>query len=67
MSIGENIKARRIKKGQTQEEFAFQIGVGRSMLAQIERGSKIPNMLLGMEIAKALGCRMDELVESENN
>ena len=63
MNIGENIKNKRTERGMTQENFAVEIGVGRSMVAQIERGSKIPNMLLGREIAKVLGCTMDELVE----
>lgn len=63
MSLGENIKNRRAEKNMTQEDFAGRIGVGRSMVAQIERGSKIPNMILGMEIARILGCSMDELVE----
>lgn len=67
MSIGENIRDRRIRSGQTQEEFAGRIGVGRSMVAQIERGSKIPSMVLGWNIAKVLGCSMEELVEGGIN
>ena len=66
MSLGENIKKRRIKKGMTQENLAVEIGIGRSMVAQIERGSKIPNMLLGYEIARVFECTMDELVEGGN-
>lgn len=65
MSIGENIKRRRTENGMTQEEFSSQIGVGRSMLAQIERGTKIPNMILGSSIAQVLGCTMDELVKGK--
>lgn len=67
MNIGENIKDRRIKSGQTQEEFAVKIGVGRSMVAQIERGSKIPNMILGREIARVLRCSMEDLMEGGIN
>lgn len=63
MSIGENIRDRRTRSGQTQEEFAVKIGIGRSMVAQIERGSKVPNMILGREIARVLGCSMEELME----
>ena len=63
MSLNENIKNRRIKKQLTQEEFAEKVGVGRSMIAQIERGTKIPNMILGRDIACVLGCSMDELVK----
>ena len=63
MSLSENIKNRRIKKSYTQQQFAEEVGVGRSMIAQIERGTKIPNMMLGMEIARVLECSMDELVK----
>ena len=62
MSLGENIKKRRQQRKLTQEDFALQIGVGRSMLCQIERGTKIPNMILGKEIARKLDCTMYELV-----
>ncbi len=63
MSLSENIKNRRIKKSFTQQQFAEKVGVGRSMIAQIERGTKIPNMMLGKEIARVLECSMDDLVK----
>ncbi len=63
MSIGENIKTRRQSLGMTQEDLAGAIGIGRSMVAQIERGSKIPNMILGRDIARVLGCGMEKLLE----
>ncbi len=63
MSVGENIKAKRLTLGLTQEELACAVGVGRSMVAQIERGSKIPNLMLGRDIAVALGCSMEKLLE----
>lgn len=63
MSIGENIKAKRLTLGLTQEELASAVGIGRSMVAQIERGSKIPNIILGRDIAKVLGCSMEKLLE----
>lgn len=63
MSIGENIKTRRQSLGMTQEDLASAIGIGRSMVAQIERGSKVPNMMLGRDIARALGCGMEKLLE----
>lgn len=63
MSIGENIKARRQAMGMTQEDLACAVGLGRSMVAQIERGSKVPNMILGRDIAKVLKCGMDALLE----
>lgn len=47
----------------TQESLANALGIGRSMIAQIERGSKIPNLMLGRDIAKILQCDLDELVK----
>lgn len=62
MSVGENIKARRMALGMTQESLAKAVGLGRSMMAQIERGSKIPNLILGRDIAKVLQCDLNDLV-----
>lgn len=62
MSIGENIKAKRQAFGMTQEKLAEAVGIGRSMVAQIERGSKVPNMVLGRDLARVLGCGMEELL-----
>lgn len=66
MSVGENIKAKRQELGMTQEKLADAVGLGRSMVAQIERGSKVPNMILGRDIARVLGCRMEDLLEERN-
>lgn len=63
MSVGENIKVKRLALGMTQENLAQAVGLGRSMIAQIERGSKVPNIILGRDIAKVLQCRLDDLVE----
>lgn len=67
MNIGENIKARRTSMGMTQEKLANVVGIGRSMVAQIERGSKVPNMVLGRDIARVLECSMEELLEEKVN
>lgn len=34
------------------------------MIAQIERGTKIPTILLSQEIAKALNCTINDLIEA---
>lgn len=61
MSIGENIKRLRTEQGIEQYKLAADVGVTAGMICQIERGTKIPSMLLGLEIAKALGCKIDDL------
>ncbi len=62
MNIGENIKALREKSNLTQQELADKIEVSRGMVAQIERGSKIPTLILANAIAKALDCSLDEII-----
>lgn len=62
MSVGENIKAKRHAASMTQEELAIAVGSGQSMIAQIEQGSKIPNLILGRDIAKVLQCDLNDLV-----
>ena len=61
VSIGENIKKLREGKNMTQEELANLVNVNQSMICQIERGTKIPNMLLAIPISEALGCSIGEL------
>ncbi len=62
MSIGENIKNKREEKGMSQKELAEKTYVSQSMICQVERGTKVPTMLLGAEIAKVLGCGIQELL-----
>ncbi len=62
MDIGANIRKRRIEVEMSQKDLAEKVQVTQSMLCQIERGTKIPTMALGKEIADALGCRMESLI-----
>ena len=61
MNIGENIKRMREARNMSQKELAKLVEVGQPMVAQIERGSRIPTMALGASIAKVFGCSMDTL------
>lgn len=62
MSIGENIKRLRVENDLSQYELAERIGVTQPMVAQIERGTKVLTVPLGMEIAKVLHCDLKELI-----
>lgn len=62
MSVGEKIKTRRIEEEMSQEELARLVQVTQSMICQIERGSKVPTLILASEIAKALHCTVSDLV-----
>jgi len=62
VSVGENIKARRSALGIDQEELAQAVGISRSMMCQIERGSKVPNVILARDISRVLQCDLNDLV-----
>lgn len=64
MSIGENIKARREAAGMTQTKLAAAVGVSVPMICQIERGTKVPTLPLGAQIATCLGCKLEDLVKT---
>ena len=66
MSVGENIKDIRSSRGIKQYELAEKLEISRSMMAQIERGTKIPSLILGNEIAKELDCRIEDLLTGES-
>ena len=63
MSVGCNIKKMRNKKGISQNALAEFIGVNRSLIAQYERGTKIPNLLTAKEMAKALECDIADFLK----
>ena len=65
MSIGEIIKSRRKALNMQQGDLAKAVGVSQAMICQIERGTKVPSMPLGAEIAACLGCKIDDLFEGE--
>lgn len=65
MSVADNIVRMRNEQGITQRQLADKVGIGQSMLAQIERGSKLPNVILANDIAKALNGSITEIVGAE--
>lgn len=63
MSVGENIARLRNENKLSQRQLAERIGVHPSMIAQIERGSKLPTVVLAGIIADTLGVKVDALLE----
>lgn len=63
MSVGENIRDLRKKKGMTQDALARKVYVVPSMICMIERGTKAPSLQLGKAIADALGVGVDDLLK----
>ena len=62
-NIAENIIRRRTEAGLTQKYLAYKVGITQSMLSQIERGTKVPTISLGKQLAKTLKCKIDDLAE----
>ena len=67
MSVAENIRKIRISRNLTQKELADNVGVKQSYIAQIERGTKIPTLTLGKDIADALGCSLYDFFKGDGN
>lgn len=65
MKIGENIKRFRIKKGMTQAELAQKIGITQTMIGHIERGAKVPSLIVALDIAEVLECTVEEMCKEE--
>ena len=62
MSVAENITRMRKNKNMSQAELADKVGVAQSMIGQIERGSRVPTVILADVIAKALGGDIKDIV-----
>lgn len=62
MNVGENIKRIRLQCDMTQTKLAELSGVDQSMICQIERGTKIPTILLAKSIADVMNCSILEFL-----
>lgn len=62
MSVGTNIRRLREAKDVTQAWLAERAGISQAMLCQIERGTKNPSLQVSSEIANALGCAIEDLL-----
>lgn len=65
MSVGEEIKRRRIAAGMTQAELAEKVICGRVFVTQIEGDVKSPSIQMLERFARALGCRVSDFVKEE--
>lgn len=63
MAFGENLKKLREEKGMTQQELAKKVGVAQSMIAQYEKYMKIPTIITGVELARALDTTCEKLIQ----
>jgi len=60
--LGDAIRARRAELGLSQEKLAFECGLHRTYVSQLERGQKSPTLRVLFLIAKALKMAPADLV-----
>ena len=58
-----SIKDKRIAANMSQEELAQASGVSRVAIASYESGKRTPSISIAARIAKALGCKLDDLID----
>jgi transcriptional regulator with XRE-family HTH domain len=54
-ALGVRIRAERTRQGRSLDDLATSAGVSRSMLSTVERGAKVPTILVLHRIATGLG------------
>ncbi len=62
MAFSDNVKALREKKGYSQAELARLASVSQPTVNDYEKGKKLPTIVTGVDLAKALGVTVEELV-----
>ena len=65
MSLGENIRTMREKRGLSQSELAEKIELQKQNVSAFERGVKTPSLEKLIAIADTLHCTTDELLGRE--
>lgn len=64
--IGARLRAVRTARGLSLDELAGRSGVSRSMVSEIERGRKVPTIVVLDRVANALGTSLARLVQPED-
>jgi len=59
--LGGRIRTIRVNRGLTQAELAAEAGISRQALAAIEGGAYLPNVAIGVRLARAVGLTVEEL------
>lgn len=60
--LGANLKRLRTAKGWSQEQYAFEAGIHRTYVSDIERGARNPTILILEKLAAPLGIDPAELI-----
>jgi transcriptional regulator with XRE-family HTH domain len=63
MAVSDVIRELRRKSGMSQLEVAARAGLSRNTIARYERGAMQPTTMALINVARGLGCTIDELLE----
>lgn len=67
MSLGDELRKAREMAGLSQETVAFDSGLDRSHLSDIERGIHMPTVDTFLRICKAIGVRASVVIQALDN
>ncbi len=62
--LGANLKRLRTAKGWSQEEYAFEAGIHRTYISDIERGARNPTIEVLVKLAAPLGVEAADLIRA---
>lgn len=62
LALGERLRRERTARSLTLDDLARSTGVSRSMISEIEKGGKVPTVVVLHRIASGLGMRMSDLM-----
>jgi transcriptional regulator with XRE-family HTH domain len=65
--MGDRVRAARLDRGLSLDDLAERSGVSRSMVSEIERGRKVPTIVVLDRITAALGTSLARLVQQEES
>lgn len=62
--LGANLKRLRTAKGWSQEDYAFEAGIHRTYISDIERGARNPTIEVLVKLAAPLGVEAADLIRA---
>ena len=62
--LGANLKRLRTAKGWSQENYAFEAGIHRTYISDIERGARNPTIEVLVKLAAPLGVEAADLIRA---
>lgn len=63
-TLGANLKRLRTAKGWSQEDYAFEAGIHRTYISDIERGARNPTIEVLVKLAAPLGVEAADLIRA---